>query len=126
TASLSQTLLDTGQRRRNIENARLSLETTLANYRRTVLGAYNEVDLALSNIRQLELEADIQRRNLERAEESFRLSELRYQVGSANYQTVLQSQNSLFSARINVLSNKVNRLNAIINFYQALGGGWEP
>jgi NodT family efflux transporter outer membrane factor (OMF) lipoprotein len=125
-ASLSQTLLDTGQRRRNIEASRLSLETSLATYRRTVLAAYNEVDLALSSIQQLEFEADIARRNLEAATESFRLAELRYQVGAVAYQTVLTSQNSLFSARLSVLSNKQARLNAIINFYQALGGGWEP
>jgi outer membrane protein TolC len=125
-ASLSQTLLDTGQRRRNIEASRLSLETSLATNRRTVLAAYNEVDLALSSIQQLEFEADIARRNLEAATESFRLAELRYQVGAVAYQTVLTSQNSLFSARLSVLSNKQARLNAIINFYQALGGGWEP
>ena len=39
---------------------------------------------------------------------------------------MLNAQNSLFSSRLSVLSNKVARLNAIVSFYQALGWGWEP
>ena len=49
---------------------------------------------------------------------------MRYREGVADFETVLVSQNSLFSTRNSFLDNKLQRLNAILSFYQALGGGW--
>ena len=124
TASLVQLLLDNGQRHRNIEQSKLSLENSLAVYRRTVLGAFNEVEVALSSIQLLEEQAAVAASSLSAAEESFRLAQIRYREGVADFETVLVSQNSLFSTRNAFLDNKLQRLNAILNFYQALGGGW--
>jgi len=124
TASLVQLLLDNGQRHRNIEQSKLSLESSLAVYRRTVLGAFNEVEVALSSIQLLEEQAVVAASSLSAAEESFRLAQIRYREGVADFETVLVSQNSLFSTRNAFLDNKLQRLNAILNFYQALGGGW--
>jgi outer membrane protein TolC len=125
-ASLVQLLLDTGQRRRDIQSARIAVETNLANYRRTVLGAFNEVELALSNIELLEAQAEVSASSLAAAEESFRIAQVRYEEGVTDYQTVLQSQNTLFSTRNSFYNTKLQRLNAVVNFYQALGGGWNP
>jgi len=124
-ANLVQTLLDNGQRRRNVEQARISLESSLANYRRAVLAAFNEIEVQLSNIELLEAQGEVARRNLDAAEESFRIAQARYGEGVADYQTVLTSQNTLFSTRTSYLDNKLQRLNAIVGLYQALGGGWE-
>ena len=124
-ANLVQTLLDNGQRFRNIEQARLSLENNLANYRRSVLGAFNEVEVLLSNIQLLEAQGATAQSNLEAAEESFRIAQVRYEEGVSDYQTVLQSQNTLFSSRNAMLDNKLLQLNAVVGLYQALGGGWE-
>ena len=124
TAGLVQLLLDNGQRRRNIEQSKISLESSLAVYRRTVLGAFNEVEVALSNIQLLEEQAAVAASSLSAAQESFRIAEVRYREGVADFETVLVSQNSLFSTRNSFLDNKLQRLNAILNFYQALGGGW--
>ncbi len=125
-ASLVQTLLDNGQRRRNIQSARIAVETGLANYRRTVLGAFNEVELALNNILLLEGQAEVAASSLAAAEESFRIAQVRYEEGVTDYQTVLQSQNTLFTTRNSFLNTKLQRLNAVVSFYQALGGGWSP
>ena len=124
TASVVQLLLDNGQRHRNIELSKLSLESSLAVYRRTVLGAFNEVEVALASIQLLEEQAAVAASSLDAAEESFRIAEVRYREGVADFETVLVSQNSLFSTRNAFLDNKLQRLNAILNFYQALGGGW--
>jgi multidrug efflux system outer membrane protein len=125
-ASLVQTLLDNGQRRRNIDQAKINVESSLANYRRTVLGAFNEVEVALSNIQLLEEQGEVAASNLAAAEESFRIAEVRYREGVADFETVLISQNTLFNTRNSFLDNKLQRLNAVLNFYQALGGGWMP
>jgi outer membrane protein TolC len=125
-ASLVQTLLDNGARRRDIEQAKIFLESSLASYRRAVLGAFNEVEVALSNIQLLEDQAEVAASSLGAAEEAFRIAQVRYEEGVADYQTVLQAQNTLFSTRNAFLDNKLQRLNATLSFYQALGGGWEP
>jgi len=124
TASVVQLLLDNGQRHRNIELSKLSLESSLAVYRRTVLSAFNEIEVALASIQLLEEQAAVAASSLAAAEESFRIAEVRYREGVADFETVLVSQNSLFSTRNSFLDNKLQRLNAILSFYQALGGGW--
>src|SRR5688572_1590816 len=126
TASLVQLLLDNGQRRRNIEQSKLFLESSLSTYRRTVLDAFNEIEVTLSNIQLLEEQAAVAASSLMAAEEAFRIAEVRYAEGVADFETVLLAQNTLFSTRNAFLDNKLQRLNAIVSFYQALGGGWAP
>ena len=120
-----QTLLDNGQRFRNIDQARLSMENSLATYRKTVLGAFNEIEVLLSNIQLLEAQGQTAFGNLGAAEEAFRIAEVRYREGVSDYQTVLQTQNTLFSSRNAWLDNKLLQLNAMVGLYQALGGGWQ-
>jgi outer membrane protein TolC len=124
-ANLIQTLLDNGQRFRNIDQARITMENNLNNYRRAVIGAFNEVEVLLSNIELLEAQGVVALQNLEAAEEAFRIAELRYQEGVADFQTVLIAQNTLFSTRNSYLDNKLLRLNTITGLFQALGGGWQ-
>ena len=82
-----QQLLDNGARRRNIEQAKIFLESGLANYRRAVLGAFNEVEVALSNIQLLDAQAEVAASSLGAAEEAFRIAQARYEEGVADYQT---------------------------------------
>ena len=123
--NLVQTLLDNGQRFRNIDQAKLTLENNLANYRKTVIGAFNEVEVLLSNIQVLQAQGVTAFNNLGAAEESFRIAQARYAEGVADYQTVLQTQNTLFTTRNSWLDNKLLQLNAAVGLFQALGGGWE-
>jgi outer membrane protein, multidrug efflux system len=124
-ASLVQTLLDNGQRFRNIEQAKLTLQNNLNNYRKEVLTAFNEVEVLLSNIQLLQAQGEVAQRNLEAAEESFRIAQVRYSEGVTDYQTVLLTQNSLFTTRNSWLDNKLQQLNAAVGLFQALGGGWQ-
>lgn len=124
-ANLSQLLLDNGARQRDLEQNRLALENSLNTYRRAVIGAFNEVEVLLSNIQLLDELGIVAQRLLAQAEESFRLAEVRYAEGVADFQTVLTAQNTLFAQRVAVLSNKIQQLNSMVGFYQALGGGWD-
>lgn len=124
-ANLVQTLLDNGQRFRNIDQARITLENNLASYRKSVIGAFNDVEVQLNNIQLLQSIGRTAQDNLAAAEESFRIAQARYAEGVADYQTVLQSQNTLFTTRNSMLDNKLLQLNAAVSLYQALGGGWE-
>lgn len=124
-ASLSQQLLDNGGRKRRVRQAELQLEDSLASYRQAILQAFNDIEQQLNNIQQLKATGEVTIEQRDLAEEQFRLANLRYEQGTANYQTVLTAQDTLFNARNSVLSNRQQQLNAILNFYQALGGGWE-
>ena len=123
--SALQTLLDNGQRGRNLERANLSLESSLADYRKAVLNAFNEIEVLLSNMQVQNELVEVAQQNLDAAEESFRIAQVRYQEGVTDYQTVLTSQNTLFSSRNSYLDTKLSQLNTTVNLYQALGGGWE-
>jgi multidrug efflux system outer membrane protein len=125
TASFLLTLLDNGARNRNLQNSKLDLQSALDNYRKAVITAFNDIEVSLGNIALLESLSILAAEDLTRAEEAYRIAGVRYREGVADYQTVLNTQNTLFSVRNAFLDNKLERLNAIISFYQALGGGWQ-
>ncbi|MBX2846972.1 MAG: TolC family protein [Acidiferrobacterales bacterium] len=118
------TLLDNGARKRALRSSRLDLESSLANYRGTVISAFNEIEVSLGSIELLNSLASVAADDLARAEEAFRIAGVRYREGIADYQTVLTTQDTLFSVRNSFLDSKLNQLNAIISLYQSLGGGW--
>lgn len=125
TASIAQTLLDNGSRKRQVQTQRLNLETALANYRRTVISAFNDIDSQLYNIALLKQQADVIAQQRDQAEEQLRLANLRYEQGVADYETVIRALNTVAQQRNQVLQNRQSQLNAIMNLYVALGGGWE-
>jgi outer membrane protein, multidrug efflux system len=125
TANFLLTLLDNGARNRSLQNSKLDLRSALDNYRKAAITAFNDIEVSLGNISLLESLAIVATQDLARAEEAYRIAGVRYREGVADYQTVLNTQNTLFSVRNAFLDNKLARLNAIISFYQALGGGWQ-
>ncbi|MDP2128511.1 MAG: efflux transporter outer membrane subunit [Pseudohongiella sp.] len=124
-AAVVQTLLDTGQRSRNLERNRLSVENGLANYRQSVLLAFNEIDVLLGAMQLQQEQVAVGLRNLGAAEEAFRIAQVRYEEGVLDFQTVLTSQNTLYSTRNSYLDAVLLQLNTAVNLYVALGGGWQ-
>lgn len=124
-AALVQTLLDNGQRGRNVDRARLTLENSLAEYRIAVIDAFNEIDVLLNAMDVQEELLQVALQNLATAEESYRIAQARYEEGLIDFQTVLTSQNTLFSSRNNYLDSKLAQLNTTVNLFEALGGGWQ-
>lgn len=90
-----------------------------------VRGVYNEVQVLINDQILLEELYDINLSQLYLAEESFRVSQARYSEGLDEFETVLNTQNTLYQQRIDVLNTKVQRLNASIALYIAAGGGWD-
>ena len=124
-SSIAQVLLDNGQRGRNTDLATLTLENSLSRYRAAVINAFNEIEIILGNVAFLAAQSEVAIRNLDAAEESFRIAELRYQEGVVDFETVLNTQNVLFQTRSSYLDSKLAQLNVAVALYQALGGGWE-
>ena len=123
--SLTMALLDNGTRKRNLEQSRLSLETSLASYRTTIIRAFNDINIQLRNIELIQAQGLVIAQQLASAEEQERLARLRYDVGNTTFLEWLNAQTNLFTARQSVQNNRQSQLTAILDLYTALGGGWE-
>ena len=59
------------------------------------------------------------------AQDSARLSHLRYSGGVTGYLEVLTNETNAFSAELAVVQAQLNELLAMVQLYEALGGGWQ-
>jgi len=91
---------------------------------KTVLAAFGDVENALIATRQTALAYQAQQEVVAQAREAFRLSEAQYTAGAVDLLTVLNAQQSYFSARDQLVQAKSDRLQAAVALYKALGGGW--
>ncbi len=100
-------------------------QAAIHQYESTVLNAFREVEDALVAIQTLKQEEQAIQEHVDAAVEASKLSEERYDKGIASYIEFLESQRQAFDAQMSLTSNKQDLLEAYINLYQALGGGWE-
>lgn len=94
------------------------------NYERTVLNAYIEVANQLSNIRNLERSYNLKAKQVEALTESIDISTRLFRSARADYMEVLLTQRDALESRFDLVETKLRQMNARINIYQALGGGW--
>ncbi|WP_430974191.1 efflux transporter outer membrane subunit [Sunxiuqinia rutila] len=100
-------------------------QAAIHQYEGIVLHAFREVEDALVAIQTLKQEEKAIQEHVDAAVEAAKLSEERYDKGIASYIEFLESQRQAFDAQMSLTSNKQDLLEAFINLYQALGGGWE-
>jgi outer membrane protein, multidrug efflux system len=122
--SLLQTVFDGGKlvgQKRLAEGTQAEL---IASYQRAVLNAYADVETALGQVRNNgQAEAHLGH-EVDAAREAFQIAELQYRQGTTDLLTVLQSQQTLFSAEDQRAQITLARMQAAIHLYEALGGGW--
>lgn len=122
--SAVQTIFDAGRIFYGIEEASAIREEALANYRQTILIAFQEVNDALIQVRknrELVTEHQVQVKILK---EYLRLATLRYNEGEVDYLNVLDAERTLFTAQLNLAQSEADSFTAIVKLYGALGGGW--
>ena len=93
-------------------------------YRRTVIQAFADVDIALVAVRQSAERERLQRIVVDASRRAFEIGETRLREGTVDLVTVLQTQQSLFQAQDLLLLAQLARLQSVVSLYQALGGGW--
>jgi len=99
-------------------------EQARARYEQRVANAFSEVSTALVAYQKFAEVEKERTRAVAAYREAFRLSNLRYTAGLSGYLEVLQSQQQLFPAEIQLAQARYNRLAALVQLYQVLGGGW--
>lgn len=123
--SLAQTLFNGG---RLVNGKRLSesqREAALLQYHKAILVALQEVDNGLSSADVSARQEISQQSIVAHAERSLRLIEARYREGSDDLLSLLDAQRSLFQAQDALVQQRLARLNAAVDLYKALGGGWQ-
>ncbi|MBA4707634.1 efflux transporter outer membrane subunit [Aquitalea aquatica] len=114
-----------GQTGLNVDAASARQRQALAQYQKSVQTAFKETQDALvasSAAREVQEAQTTQLTALNRA---LHLATLRYDNGYSSYLDVLDAERNTFQAELNLVNAKLDRLNAAISLYKALGGGWE-
>jgi outer membrane protein, multidrug efflux system len=126
-ANLLQTVFDGGKL---VGQKRLALATQqelIASYQGAVLNAYADVETALGQVSNDSKAENHLGREVEAAREAFNISQLQYRQGTTDLLTVLQAQQTLFSAEDQLAQTMLAHMQAMIHLFEALGGGWvEP
>jgi len=122
--AFSQTLFDGGTRSNNVALSESRQVALVQSYRSSLLNAFSEAGDAMARIslfrEQEQRLAEIE----QQAEETLRLSEVRYRQGAEDLVTLLDSQRTLFDARVQRSEARLNHLLATVDLYKAVGGGF--
>ncbi len=94
------------------------------NYERTVLNAYIEVANQLANINNLQNSYNAKLLEVQALSQSIRISNSLFKAVRAEYTEVLFTQRDALNSRFDLTETKMQQLNATVNVYRALGGGW--
>ena len=93
-------------------------------YERTVLNAYIEVVNQLSNINNLKQSYELKAEQVQALNESIRIANDLFRSARADYMEVLLTQRDALESKFELVETKKEQMNAKVNIYQALGGGW--
>lgn len=94
------------------------------NYERTVLQAFTEVVNNLANVENLRKGYELQAQQVSTLEQSIEVSNVLFQSARADYMEVLLTRRDTLDAEMELIETKSKQLHAMVNIYQALGGGW--
>jgi NodT family efflux transporter outer membrane factor (OMF) lipoprotein len=123
--SAADTLVDWGQRHALNTMAQANYDGTVANYRETVLTAYQEVEDNLVALRILERETQTQDRAVASAQQQMNIAMKLYTRGLDPYLNVIQAQNVVLSSQLTSANLVTRQMTASVLLVKALGGGWD-
>lgn len=124
-ANLAQPIFANGRIRAQYKVSKAEMEVATNNFQQTVISAGNEVNQAMNDVH---VAADMQAlidKQVESLTVALDATEKLYANSGTNYLNVITAQNSLLSAQMSQIANRMSAISATINLYQALGGGAE-
>ena len=124
-ASLTQPVFAGGALRSEIRRAEAQKEELLLTYQQTIMNAFQQVSNSLTAYQKDREFREQQELLTAAAEDADRLSKILYQHGGTSYLQVLTSENNEFSAELNLAQAQLNERLALVQIYNALGGGWQ-
>jgi len=124
-ATMAQALFDGGRRLAVTEQAWANYQAIAANYRLTVLAAFQDVEDNLSTLRILSQEIAQQNAAVESSQRFLTLENLRFQSGVDGYLSVAAAQTTLLNNQRIAMTLRMQQMVASVQLIKALGGGWE-
>jgi NodT family efflux transporter outer membrane factor (OMF) lipoprotein len=122
--TLAETLFNGGARLNTNRQARANYDEAVANYRQTVLAAFQAVEDDLSSLRVLEQQATLQSTAVDDARKSEALTLNQYKSGIVVYTILLTAQTTRLAAEISLLGIQSEQLVSSVDLLSQLGGGW--
>jgi len=123
--SLAQTIFDGGSRRATVQQSQAVYNATVANYRQTVLTAFQEVEDNLAAVRILSDVIHDQDSAVQAAKRTLDEADVRYRSGIDPYLNVITAQTALLTAQESALTFRQQQITAAVQLINALGGGWD-
>lgn len=125
-ASLTQPIFDGFLLESQLKQAKGLQLQYLQTYRKAVLSAFADVEKALVALKQFTLQERLQTEVVTNSRKAFDVAETQLRGGTVNLITVLQTQQTLFTAENTLVQVRLTKLQAATSLFQALGGGWTP
>jgi multidrug efflux system outer membrane protein len=123
--SLTQPVFAGGAIRSGLRLAEAQEQQMLLTYQQTIMNAFQEVSNSLVAYQKGREFLEQQGLLTAAAEDTDRLSKILYEHGGASYLQVLTSENNAFAAELNLAQAQLDERLALVQLYNALGGGWE-
>jgi NodT family efflux transporter outer membrane factor (OMF) lipoprotein len=118
------TVFDAGRHRAQTAQAKAVYDEQVADYRSTVLIAYQEVEDNLAALRQLQQESISEAAAVTATAKALQQAQYRYKAGLVTYLEVATAENAALQAQISNVTIQQRRMNASVLLVKALGGGW--
>jgi NodT family efflux transporter outer membrane factor (OMF) lipoprotein len=123
--ALAETLFEGGLRRATVQQFRASYDRSVANYRQTVLTAFQQVEDNLAALRILSQQVRQQDTAVTSAQRNLQLAQQRYQAGIDPYLNVITAQTTLLTNQQAAVNLRRDQMTASVQLIEALGGGWD-
>ena len=124
--TLTQPIFEAGGLRAGMRLAEAQEQQMLLTYKQTIIGAFQQVSDSLVAYQKDREFRGQQELLTSAAQDTDRLSNMLYQHGGASYLQVLTSETNYFAAELNLAQAQLNERLALVQLYNALGGGWQP
>jgi outer membrane protein, multidrug efflux system len=124
-ANVTELLLSGGRRRAQLDFAKAGYQGSVANYRQTVLTAFQEVEDGISGLRVLAEAAETQQRAVDAAQRALTIANDRYVGGLVTYLDVVTAEQTLLDNQRLATQILGQRLTTSVTLVKALGGGWD-
>ncbi|MFZ0296876.1 MAG: efflux transporter outer membrane subunit [Candidatus Sulfotelmatobacter sp.] len=124
-AGVTQPVFQGGALKSGLRLARANSQEAVLSYQQTVQSALEQVSDALIASQKNREFREQQELLTQAAQRTDQLSEVLYKNGGASYLQVLTSETNYFTAELNLVEAQFNERLALVQLYQALGGGWQ-
>ncbi len=124
-ASVTQPIFEGGALLAALRVDRATYRELVAQYEAAVVAAFSDVETTLTALHYATIQEALQARAVDRARAALTAAEAQLQAGTVDIGTVLNAEQTLLSDQNTLITARLTRLDAAVNLYKALGGGWE-